>query len=112
MGRLILPGPQRPSGGLTIHVPRGYERRAVGECYLCGALFAEGDDVRHHMKSCVKAAGHDVQQEREDKKDRLEIFLDPNAWDPEVEDHMRRVGQTMIREGRLTVKKSEKAGFS
>jgi hypothetical protein len=32
-------------------------------------------------------------------------------WDPEVEAHMREVGERMKREGRLTVKKNERAGF-
>jgi hypothetical protein len=113
VSRLILPGPQPPRGALTIHVPRGYEERpAVGSCYLCGAEFAEGDNVIAHMRKCVNAAGHDVQQDRIDKVDRLEIFLDPNAWDPEVEAHLRKVGERMRAEGRWEVKPNERAGFS
>jgi hypothetical protein len=112
---LILPGPQPPRGGLSILVPRGYEDnddRQRGECFLCGALFAAGDDVVAHMKKCVHAAGHDVRQERAEKVDRLEIFLDPNAFDPEVDEHMRKVGERMRAEGRWEVKPSERAGFS
>jgi hypothetical protein len=112
MSRIVFPGPQPPSGGLTIHVPRGYEARKIGDCYLCGAEFAEGDNVVAHMKACVSAAGHDVRQEREDKKERMAPFMDPNYWDPELESHMKKVGERMKREGRWTVNPNERAGFS
>jgi len=36
--------------------------------------------------------------------------FDPESWDPEVEAHMREVGRTMLREGRLEVLPHERAG--
>lgn len=110
--RLIVPGQPPPQDRLTIYVPRGAERRKTGECYLCGAAFAAGDDVVAHMKRCVHAAGEDVRAERYDKVSRLEIFLDPGAWDPEVTEHLRKVGVRMLAEGRMELKPSERAGFS
>lgn len=110
--KLIIPGQPSPQDRLTIYVPRGAERRKTGECYLCGAEFAPGDDVVAHMRSCVNGAGEDVRAERYDKVSRLEIFLDPNAWDPEVDEHLRRVGRRMLAEGRMELKPSERAGFS
>lgn len=111
MSDLILPG-ATARGDLTILVPQGYERPATGECFLCGEMFAPGDNVVAHMKKCVTDAGHDHRQDHEDRKERLAIFYDREAWDPEVEDHLRKVGQRMLKEGRWEVKPNERAGFS
>jgi hypothetical protein len=45
------------------------------------------------------------------KKKRLAV-LQPESWDVEVEEHLRKVGERMKREGRLTVRPNERAGFS
>lgn len=109
---LYLPGQRPPRGGLTIHIPAGADvRPKTGECFLCGAEFREGDDVVRHMKTCIPAAGHEVQSAEYEKRDRMEIFQE-DAWDPEVAAHLRNVGKQMLREGRLEMKPNERAGFS
>lgn len=108
---LILAGTPKPRAGLSIILPRGVERPATGECYLCGEMFAAGDNVVAHMKKCVADAGHDHRIEHEEKKERLAIFSE-DAWDPEVAAHLRKVGERMLAEGRWEVKPNERAGFS
>lgn len=125
--KVILPGDAEPrTGGLTIHVPSGYadEQEAAQEpgslvCLvivdhdkrlMCGKVFGPhrrrafqrhtGRCARKHMDEIRKAAlAHRVP------------IMDEAAWDPEVAAHMQRVGERMLREGRLTVHPSERAGF-
>lgn len=101
---------------LTIMVPHDFMGRpAIGYCGLCDVPYYTERGVRAHLRS----AGHDAQvaielAEREAKKKRLAIFYDPEApgSDPEIEAHLKKVGQRMLREGRWEVKKNERAGFS
>ena len=76
----------------------------IYDCRLCG-----GQHDEQGMARC--ASGHMDEARGERLKERMPIF-DPESWDPEVERHMREVGKRMLREGRLEVKKSERAGFS
>lgn len=108
MSEIILPGPQPPKGGLTLWVPRGAETKPIGECYICGIPFFDMREPTVHLPRCAREHG-DVIRENS-LKARLPIF-DENEWDPEVARHMRRVGKRMIRERRLEVKPSERAGF-
>jgi hypothetical protein len=124
--KLILPGDTARTGGLTIHVPSGYEdeRDAAQQpgalvCHvivdhdkrlMCGKIFGPeergkfekhtGDCARKHLDEIRKAGiAHRV------------AIMDPATWDPEVEAHMNELGKRMLREGRLTVKPNERAGF-
>lgn len=128
---LILPGDVARSGGrLTIHVPRGYETEqdrmadedaggyhvcrvlvnaTTGE--ICGQVFElerQGDYDRHRT-GC--AAEHINEIRAGSPRARMPIF-DPANWDPEVDAHMRQLGEKMRKERRLVVKPSERAGFS
>lgn len=128
---LILPGDVASSGGrLTIHVPRGYETEhdrmadpAAGGYHVCRVLVAaatgeicgrvfdldrEGDYDRHRT-DC--AAQHIDEIRAGSPRARMPI-LDPASWDPEIDEHMRKLGERMKRERRLEVKPSERAGFS
>lgn len=126
MSGLILPGDVPARGGLTIHVPRGYETPAermedegghicrvvvdAASEEICGTVFAadrERDYLRH-LRKCV--SDHRDEIRAASPRTRMPI-LDPNQWDVEIDAHMREVGQRMIREGRLEVKPSERAGF-
>lgn len=118
--KVILPGEERrrPSAsGLTIYVPRGYESSEaapalIGHCLVpgCGAKFYRGEvlEWQRHVGWCAKK--HDDEIRQASLEARMPVF-DPENWDPEVERHMRRVGQRMLAEGRWTVKPSERAGF-
>lgn len=107
--KLILPGPQSPKGRLTILVPRGYEDRPTGGCALCGVPFFRDRDVKQHLASPGHAEMVERAREARGRRDqRLAIMRHP---DPEVAEHMAGVGRRMLREGRLTVKPSERAGF-
>lgn len=88
------------------HVVIAYCCRVPG----CGATFRKGEKEawQRHVGPCARA-----------NIDRLRAVMDRAGagplgedFDPEVTKHMRKLGETMIREGRLTVKPSERAGFS
>ena len=121
MSRLILPGDSPRPGGLTILVPRGYEqpdgpeptmvcRVPTGDGEVCGKAFYPGEERKwqRHVGEC--AARHRDKIETQSPRTRLPIFSD-EAWDPEISAHMRKVGDRMIREGRLEVRPNERAGF-
>lgn len=128
---LILPGDVARRGrGLTIHVPRGYEteqdrmadQEAAGymicrvivsaaERVICGRLFEPGEE-RAWEKHCGDCAMQHIDEIRAaSPRTRMPVF-DPNAWDVEIDEHMRKLGERMRREGRLEVRKNERAGFS
>jgi hypothetical protein len=84
------------------------ERRIVGECYICGDPVYAGDEA--HIGNCAREMLPEIMKAREARRADLAIF-DEASWDPEVSEHMRRVGRRMLAEGRLVVKPSERAGF-
>jgi hypothetical protein len=77
---------------------------------LCGRLFYEDENraFQAHTIKCVQANRAHI--EALVKARTLDGLLVP--WDPEVAEHMRKVGETMKREGRWEVKPNERAGFS
>lgn len=127
---VVLPGDVARKGtGLTIIVPRGYEseqdRMADPEAggymvcrvlvdaqteRVCGRLFEPGEEraFQKHVGDCAR---EHIDQIRAGSPRAKMPVLDPNEWDPEIEEHMRKVGRRMIREGRLEVRKNERAGF-
>lgn len=121
--KVILPGEAKP--GLTVLVPRGYEsetppepvavcRIPVGpEGELCGQPFYAHEHNwerkwREHMRECVERNRDAIHAQS--PRTKLPMFDEAN-WDPEVAAHMKKVGERMIREGRMEVHKSERAGF-
>lgn len=119
--RIILPGAaQRADRGLTIFVPGKYVEQGArpalrcmvptGGGEVCGAGFTEDQHelFQRHIGRCAKE--HEHIWRAESPKARMPVF-DQDLWDPEVAAHMREVGQRMLREGRLTTKPSERAGF-
>jgi hypothetical protein len=103
--RLWLPGQPDPDERLMVC------RVITGPDETCGKVFRRGEEKawQMHVGACARA--HVDQIHAESLRTRIPI-LDPNSWDPEVERHMREVGERMKREGRLEVKPSERAGFS
>lgn len=83
-------------------------RRKIGECFTCGTEFFEGESetAQRHMGPCARAA----HEEGRLQDPTLPIMRwDP---DPQVTAHMKKVGKTMLAEGRFVVKPSERAGLS
>ena len=101
---------QRRSG---LIVPPAYaDSRPAFRCNVCGSEFP--NEQRHvyerHVGDCARAHEAEIQAMRPSVRNRSGPF-DPETWDPEVEAHMQKVGQQMLREGRFEVKPSERAGF-
>lgn len=107
--RVVLPSGVNP--GLTIHVPKGYEDRKVwvGVCRSCDARFGKGEEQKwlKHIRACV-----DVDEAIEEGRSRRLPVFDEANWDPEIAEHLRKVGVQMLKEGRMVMKPNERAGFS
>lgn len=94
---------------LQIVVPPDMADVMIGRCTVpgCGARFFEGEEAawQKHVGPCGR---------RNLDKIKANMARHPlyDDWDPEVTKHMREVGKTMIREGRMTIKPNETAGFS
>lgn len=106
---IVLPGGVNP--GLTIHVPRGYERDGevkIGICRVCGAKFFKGQEEmwQRHVGKCARA---NIDRLRaESLRNRMPAFNEEN-WDPEVASHLKTVGRRMLAEGRLEMRPNERA---
>lgn len=121
MSGLILPGDTPRRGGLTILVPRGYEDvegpKPIGVCtvqvgggQVCNTPFFPGEerDYQRHVARCAQE--HMAEIVAASPRTRMPIF-DESEWDPEVAAHMKKVGKRMLQEGRMVVRKNERAGF-
>jgi hypothetical protein len=85
------------------------ERKEL-HCHLCGEVWPPErvTDWQGHFQQCIREHQGDIHEMS------VERQRHPANWvpDPEVAAHMEKVGKRMIREGRLEVKPSERAGFS
>jgi hypothetical protein len=110
--KIIIPGQER-EGMRTLHVPRGYETgptKIVGVCHTCGERFDTAGSEQawqEHVGKCARRHLGEIMTARAAKKKRMAVF-DTDTWDPEYEAHMRRVGERMIREGRLVTRPNER----
>ena len=102
MSKLFLPGLHGAEPTMICRVP-------TGEGEICGRLYYPGEERewQKHCGECARKHMDAIQAERPSV--RLPAIYE--SWDPEVEEHMRRVGERMKKEGRLTVHPSERAGF-
>lgn len=119
MSGLILPGDRPARGGLTIHVPRGYESpdgpQPIYECHIpvdadgtpCGAVYFPGEERKKmdHMATCAR--DHIAEIRARALHRRMPVF-DPENWSPDAEAHVKKVGRRMLAEGRLTMKPNER----
>lgn len=93
----------------TLWIP-GKDDPFAYQCNVCGSLFRESEQRswQQHVGPCARANIDRIKA----KMDRAGAGPLGEDFDPEVTKHMRRVGEQMLREGRLEVKPSERAGFS
>ena|SRR5215831_6563354 len=107
----ILLGEQPAPRARTLYVPSGYEDRVAFRCNVCGAGFPQEQAAvwQRHVGECARRNMDEILASRPSERNRGGPF-DPESWDPELEAHMREVGRTMLREGRMEVKRSERAG--
>lgn len=93
----------------TIYVPRGHEDPPRFLCRICQTGLHSPREYEQHVVACSQRHMNEILAAREEEKRRNGVsFGHP---DPELEEHMRRVGERMRREGRLIVKPNERAGF-
>lgn len=98
-------------------MPRGYEEdppAMVGTCNFCGARFERnGEEVawQRHTVACARKHIDDIRAMAPSEVKKGSIW-DEESWDPEIAEHMQKLGLRMREEGRLEVKPHERAGFS
>lgn len=86
-------------------------REPNGYCSICDSdLFGTLSDCQKHMAVCARKNIDEIRAAAPSARHKGGPF-DPESWDPEVEEHLRKVGERMLAEGRLEVKDSEKAGL-
>jgi hypothetical protein len=124
--KLLLPGDvARSGGGLTIHVPSGYEteddRMAAGgylvckvivdadKRVMCGQIFELDREAEFQRHTGECAHRHLDEIRKASPTHRIPIFNE-EEWDPELAEHLQKVGRTMLEEGRLTMNRNERAG--
>jgi len=86
-------------------------RRPLGYCGICDVPFYSDRDRDRHLRSGVHAAQVEVERQAEQARREGMTWLYEHP-DPEVQQHMEKVGQRMREEGRWVVKPNERAGFS
>ncbi len=84
----------------------------TGYCGVCGEILTGGYRAsRDHLTACAKQHIDSIRAASPQEREKGGPF-DPESWDPEVEAHLKKVGEQMLKEGRWTVHPHEKAGFS
>jgi hypothetical protein len=107
--RLILPGEKPRRDKLQILVPREHGT-VVGQCSLCELVFYDQAEARRHFERNARKHAEMANEARTERlEERMPVF---DEWDPEVAEHMRKVGKRMLKERRLEVRPEERAGFS
>jgi ABC-type histidine transport system ATPase subunit len=101
---------------VTLLIPHDFMNRpAIGYCGICETPFYTEKGMRAHLRSGGHAAQVEIERAaQQEKRERLAIFYDPESTgsDPEIAEHLKKVGQRMLKEGRWEVKRNERAGFS
>ena len=108
--RVILPGEAR-AGATELAVPAGLaDTVVVGVCHACGARFGPGqeEEWQRHLRPCYMRHEGEIRGARQASRSQLEIFSE-EAWDPELAAYFRKVGDRMLREGRLEMRPHERA---
>lgn len=120
--RVILPNEAARHGGLTVLVPKGYEDEGFAAPFYCRVpldmeftpcmtpLMTPREYERHVVR-CTRGHMDIIMALRPSQRNPLFAPGD-TAWDPEIRAHMDKVGERMLREGRLEVRPHERAGFS
>jgi hypothetical protein len=80
-----------------------------GYCSICDCdLWGTVEDLQKHMATCARASIDEIRAQAPSVRHKGGPF-DPENWDPEVEQHLREVGERMLKEGRLEMHDSERA---
>lgn len=92
---------------LNIWIPPEY-REPNGHCNVCGEdLFGTVGDMQKHMAACARAHLDEIRAAAPSATRKGGPF-DPELWDPEAEAHLRKVGERMLKEGRLEMLPNER----
>lgn len=93
---------------LNIWIPPQF-REPNGHCNICDEdLYGTVGDMQKHMASCARANIDTIRAAAPSAKNKGGPF-DPDNWDPEVEEHLKKVGERMLKEGRLEMHDNERA---
>lgn len=92
---------------LNIWIPPEH-REPNGHCNVCDEdLFGTVGDMQKHMASCARANLGVIRAAAPSQKNKGGPF-DPDLWDREGEEYLRKVGKRMLAEGRLEMRDNER----
>lgn len=116
---LILPGEsalEQPVRQLYVPAGQGLEStvlpgKRVGLCTVCGARFYSGEEAawERHVGACAREHIDEI-HEAGQKARQVGTIFDPDQWDPEAEAALKKTGELMLKEGRMTLKPHERIG--
>lgn len=106
--RQVVPAAER--GGLILPAAYGQPDPGprIGLCHICGEEFYRGheQDWQNHVYKCAMDHLPEIMAEREAQKARMAIFHESD--NPDRDAHLAKVGERMLKEGRLVMKRSER----
>lgn len=104
----VLPVAER--GGLILPGHVAQQQEMVGVCSSCDKVFFRGEEQawQKHVYECAMQQLPEILAARAEQKKRMAVFNE--SWNPDVDEHLRKVGERMLREGRLVMRKSERIG--
>lgn len=108
-GRHVESGEARGRGGLILPGQYAQPEPRVGVCSTCDQVFYRGEEEawQKHVYRCAMQRLPEVLEARAEQKRRMEIFQ-PGSWNPDVDAYLAKIGERMLREGRLVMRKSER----
>lgn len=94
---------------LNIWIPHQRLEPPNGYCSICDQdLWGTVGDLQAHMSACARANLDEIRAQAPSNKNKGGPF-DPDLWDPEVEEHLKKVGERMLAEGRMEMHDNERA---
>lgn len=79
-----------------------------GYCSLCDSyLVGTVGELQKHMAACAREHIDEIRAMAPSQQFKGTMF-DPREWNVELEEHMARVGERMLAEGRMTMHPSER----
>jgi hypothetical protein len=76
---------------------------------MCGQIFELDREAEFQRHTGECAHRHLDEIRKASPTHRIPIFNE-EEWDPELAEHLQKVGRTMLEEGRLTMNRNERAG--
>jgi hypothetical protein len=93
---------------VNIWIPHQRLEPPNGYCSICDMdLWGSVGDLQAPMAACVRANIDEIRAQAPSVKHKGGPF-DPENWNPDAEAHLKKVGERMLKEGRLEMLPNER----